>query len=101
MVVWLSQKMTESFTVKSNLAVAARSDIDYYREDFFLNGISESKQLTKSAGWSQNNIRPKKWYIFPNVRLKRDVKSREDSPVQGNTHANCSFWDCQTPFIFF
>ena len=52
MVVWLSQKMTERFSVKSNLAVAARSDIDYYREDFFLNGISESKQLNKSAGWS-------------------------------------------------
>ena len=48
--------MSKCFFVVSNLAVTARIVVDYFREDFFLEGIFESKQVTKSASGSKNNL---------------------------------------------
>ena len=52
----LVKKMSKCFFVVSNLAVTARIVVDYFREDFFLEGIFESKQVTKSASGSKNNL---------------------------------------------
>ena len=48
--------MLKRFSVISNLAVTTCIAVDYSREDFFLKGIFESKQVTKSASESKNNI---------------------------------------------
>ena len=58
--------MLESFSKISNLAVTTSVTLDYSREDFFLEGIFESKQVTKSATGSKNNIKLTEWYIFLN-----------------------------------
>ena len=58
--------MLERFSVISNLAVTTRIAVGYSREDFFLEGIFESKQVTKSASGSKNNIKLTEWYIFLN-----------------------------------
>ena len=38
--------------------------LDYSRQDLFLKGIYEFKQVTKSVSGSKNNIKLIKWYIF-------------------------------------
>ena len=43
--------------------------------NFFFKGILESKQVTKSANGSKNNVA--EWYIF----LNRALNSSEDLPV--------------------
>ena len=48
-----SKKLLEHFSVISNLAVTMHIVVDYSREDFFLKGIFESKQVTKSASGSK------------------------------------------------
>ena len=58
--------MSERFTVISNLAFSTRIAADYSRKDFLLKGIFESKQVTKSAGGSKNNIKFTQWYIYLN-----------------------------------
>ena len=62
----LVKKILERFSVISNVAVITRIAVDYSREDFFLEGIFESKQVTKSANRSKNNIKLTEWYIFLN-----------------------------------
>ena len=62
----LVKKMSEHFFVISNLAVTTRIAVDYSKEDFSLEGIFESKQVTKSASGSKNNIKLTEWYIFLN-----------------------------------
>ena len=58
--------MSERFSVISNLAVTTSIAGDYSREDFFLKEIFESKQVTKPASESKNNIKFTEWYIFLN-----------------------------------
>ena len=58
--------MLERFSVISNLAGTTRIVVDYSRDNFFLEGIFESKQGTKSASGSKNNIKLTEWYIFLN-----------------------------------
>ena len=75
------KKMLESFYVISNLVVITRIAVDYSREDFFLKGISESKQVTKSAKGSKNNIKLTNDIFFSIMCLKHAFKSREDLSV--------------------
>ena len=53
--------MLERLSVISSLAVTAHIVVDYSREDFFLEGIFESKQVTKSASESKNSIKLTEW----------------------------------------
>ena len=63
----LAKKMSERFSVISNLAVSTRIAVDYCRLDlFFLREFIESKQVTKSASESKNNIELTEWYSFLN-----------------------------------
>ena len=58
--------MSERFSVISNLAITTRIAVDYSIEDFFLKEIFESKQVTKPASESKNNIKSTEPYIFLN-----------------------------------
>ena len=51
-----SKKTSECFSVVSNLAVTTGIAVDYSREDFFLEGLFESKQVSESANGSKNNV---------------------------------------------
>ena len=51
-----SKTMLENLSVTSNLAVTTCIMVDYSKEYFFFKGIFESKQVTKSASGSKNNI---------------------------------------------
>ena len=61
-----SKIILESFSKICNLSVTTCVAVDYSREGFFLKGIFEYKQVTKSASGSRNNIKLTKWYIFLN-----------------------------------
>ena len=79
--------MSQSFFVVSNLGVTTHIAADYSREDVFLKEIIESKQVTKYASGSKNNIKLTKWYIFSILHLKHALKSREDLYWKGqHTH---------------
>ena len=52
-----SKKMSESFSVISNLAVNTHIAVDYSGENFFLKGIFESKEVTQSTSGSHHNIK--------------------------------------------
>ena len=84
------KKLTESFFIVSSRVIITCIAKEYSREYFFLEGIL-SKQVTKSAGESWNNIKLTSGIFFSVMRVKRDLKSRKDLPVLGNTHTNCSF----------
>ena len=84
------KKLTESFFVINGRVVITCIAKNYSREYFFLEGIL-SKQVTKSAGESWNNIKLTSGIFLSVMRVKRDLKSRKDLPVLGNTHTNCSF----------
>ena len=56
--------MLGHFSVISNLAFTTHVAVDYSGEDFFLEGIFESKQVTKSTGASKNNLKLTKWYFM-------------------------------------
>ena len=58
--------MSESFSIISNLTVTTHIAVDYSREEFFLKGISESKQVTKSASGFKINFKLIKWYLLLN-----------------------------------
>ena len=58
--------MSKPFSVISKLAVTTLIAVGYSREDLFLEGISESKQVTKSANGCKNNNKLTEWYIFLN-----------------------------------
>ena len=73
--------MLKSFSVISKLSVTACIVVGYSREDFFLKGIFESKQVTKSVSGSKNNIKLTNRIFFSIVCLKRALKQREDLPV--------------------
>ena len=84
--------MRKWFSVISNLAIRTWIAVDYSRVDFFLTGIFQFKELTKSASGSKNNIKLTKWHIFVStVRLKSALKLKEDLPEQDNMYTNCSF----------
>ena len=56
--------------------------VGYSRQDLFLEGIFEFKQVIKSASGSTNNINNlQNGKFFWIVRLKRALKSSEDLPV--------------------
>ena len=87
----LAKKMSERFSVISNLAVSTRIAVDYCRLDFFfwgnllnLNKLPSLQVNLKIILSLQNGI------VSSTVRLKHALKSSEDSPVYGNTHTNCS-----------
>ena len=58
--------MLENFSVINNLTVNTNIAVGYSNEGFFLKEIFESKQVTKSASGSKNNIKLTKWYTFVN-----------------------------------
>ena len=68
--------MSESFSVISNIAITAYSGRLF--QSIFFKWIFESKQVTKSASWSRNNITLQNGILFLMVCLKRPLKSRED-----------------------
>ena len=73
--------MLERFPIISSLAVTTGIAVDCSRENFFLEEIFESKQATKSASGSKNNIKLTECYIFSIVCLKCAFKSSEDLRV--------------------
>ena len=50
-----SKKITDYFSVTSNLAVAALIVVGYSSVDLLLQGVFELKQVTKSVNRSKNN----------------------------------------------
>lgn len=50
-----SKKITDYFSVTSNLAVAALIVVGYSSVDLLLQGVFELKQVTKSLNRSKNN----------------------------------------------
>ena len=80
-----TKKVSEGFSVISNLAVTTRIAVEYSTEDFFLKGITESKQVTKSESGSKNNIKLTEWCVF----LNRASQTCSQIKI-GQTHTNCS-----------
>ena len=71
-----TKKMSEGFSVIRNLAVTTRIAVEYSTEDFFLKGITESKQVTKSESDLKTTLSLPNGVFFSTVRLKRALKSR-------------------------
>ena len=59
-----SEKMEESFTVISNIAVATRVPINQKGTDLFINGIFEPEQSVSFALRSENYFQITKTYRF-------------------------------------
>ena len=83
-----SKKMLEHFSLIINLAVTTCIAVDLSRENVFLEGIFESKQVTKPAvdlKRTNGMVKSLRNGIFvPIVCINRAVKSNEDLPVSEN-----------------
>ena len=80
--------MSKRFSVTTNLAVTTPIVVDYSKEDFFLKGIFEPKQVIKSASASKNNIKLKEWYIFLSRTSQTCSQIKRRFTCIG--HTNCS-----------
>ena len=84
------KKMSKPFSVISKLAVTTRIAVDYSREDFFLEGIFESKKLPSLQMDVKTTLSLQNGIFFSIVHLRRALQSSEDLTLQGSRYTNCS-----------
>ena len=81
-------KVTEGFSIISNLALTTRITINYSRAIFFVKWIFKLKQCIRSALRSKNYFQFAIWQIFFYSSSYLVLKSSESWPKYGRTKVN-------------